>query len=210
MKLDIPPIIQKHLQLPAKLDTDALNPQQLEKLHQNLHGLADNADKLVGEDQREEFQEIIIGLTSQILEVILAANANNNNSGNKGKKGKVAIPHLGKIQKLRGNFGKEVHDQMHLKPTDSKSHHGVWLGNPQQVRKWVTLAVDSIYSGDEFVVDSKPAKNGHAYLVNMDQTTVGYLSGSSVPDRPKVHYIELYVNRKGAMVSAFPSDPSIF
>ena len=72
------------------------------------------------------------------------------------------------------------------------------------------MCVNSIYAGDAFVVGSAPGNKSWRYLVYMDGLQVGYLSGSAeLGNRPAMR-IEVYVDSKGATVSAFPSDPSIF
>lgn len=122
-------------------------------------------------------------------------------------------PFAGEAKALRGNFGTGYHDIAHFHPTQEKAKHGVWQGKLPQVQKWVAMALDSIYLDDRFVVTSKPGTaGGHAYLVSMDGTTVGYLSGASVPpgEKPPATHIEVYLDRKGTTVSAFPSSPDIF
>jgi hypothetical protein len=229
MILDIPPIIQKLLTLPAKVDTDTLTAQQLEQLYHNLHGLSDRADELVKPDDREAFQDMILSLTAPIFGLFVQLNdpqpdqvMNDNDSDQvmnsvpqqkQKPKQKVAIPHKGAMKYLRSNFGKEVHEKMHFAPTDQKAYHGVWGGSLKQVRQWVSMAIDSIHGGDDYVVASKPGqKNGsRTYLVFMN-TTVGYLSGSAMANKPEqlATHIEVYVDKNGTTVSAFPSDPNIF
>ena len=89
----------------------------------------------------------------------------------------------------------------------------MWQGKLPQLRKWVGMALDSIYLDDRFVVASKPGTaGGYVYLVSMDGAEVGYLSGASVPpgEKPPATHIEVYLDRKGTTVSAFPSSPGIF
>lgn len=122
-------------------------------------------------------------------------------------------PFAGKVKTLRGNFGTGYHDIAHFHPTKEKPNHGVWQGKLPQVQKWVGMALDSIYLDDRFVVASKPGTNGgHVYLVSMDGTTVGYLSGALAPagEKPPATHVEVYLDRKGVTVSAFPSSPDIF
>lgn len=126
---------------------------------------------------------------------------------------KPANPLAGKVKKLRGNFGTGYHDTAHFKATDRKAHHGVWQGSIPTVKEWVQLALDSIKGNDQFVVASKKGANGGwNYLVSMDGATVGYLSGSAVKSgtKPPAQYIEVYLDKKGNAVSAFPSSPDIF
>jgi hypothetical protein len=121
-------------------------------------------------------------------------------------------PFAGSVKSLRGNFGTGAHDVAHFQPTQHKVHHGVW-NSRKKVKEWVGLALDSIYNDDGFVVASKPGQNGgYTYLVSMDGKTVGYLSGSSVPPgtKPPAKHIEVYLDKKGTTVSAFPSSPDIF
>jgi hypothetical protein len=121
-------------------------------------------------------------------------------------------PFAGTVKPLRGNFGTGAHDVAHFQPTQHKVHHGVWLSR-KKVLKWVGMAIDSIYDDDGFVVASKPGQNGgYTYLVSMNGETVGYLSGSSVPlgTKPPATHIEVYLDKKGTTVSAFPSSPDIF
>jgi len=122
-------------------------------------------------------------------------------------------PHAGKVKQLRGNFGTGYHDTAHFKATDEKANHGVWQAKLPQVKKWVRMALDSIYGDDQFVVASKPGTGGtYRYLVSMDGATVGYLSGASVGsgEKPQAQHIEVYLDSKGNTVSAFPSSPEIF
>jgi hypothetical protein len=122
-------------------------------------------------------------------------------------------PHAGKVQQLRGNFGTGYHDTAHFKATPEKANHGVWQGRLPQVKNWVRMALDSIYADDQFVVAAEPGTNGsHRYLVSMDGTRVGYLSGTSVRsgEKPPAKHIEVYLDSKGNTVSAFPSSPEIF
>jgi hypothetical protein len=122
-------------------------------------------------------------------------------------------PHAGKVKQLRGNFGTGYHDTAHFKATDEKANHGVWQAKLPQVKKWVRMALDSIYEDDQFVVASKPGTGGtYRYLVSMDGATVGYLSGASVGsgEKPPAKHIEVYLDSKGNTVSAFPSSPEIF
>lgn len=126
---------------------------------------------------------------------------------------KPANPFARKVKKLRGNFGTGYHDIAHFQPTQNKSHHGVWDGSRKKVQAWVRLALGSIFDDDGFVAASKPGQNGgHTYLISMEGETVGYLSGSSVPlgTKPPAKHIEVYLDKKGATVSAFPSSPDIF
>jgi hypothetical protein len=134
---------------------------------------------------------------------------------------KPANFHTGMVSPLRGNFGKEGHDKAHLVSTRNKTNHGVWR-NPKGmsaedrrtlVKKWVSKALRSINTNDDFVVGSKPGLNGgRNYLVSMDGVKVGKLSGSNVPLglEPPATHIEVYLKPNGDTVSAFPSDPSIF
>ena len=125
-------------------------------------------------------------------------------------------PFAGTMKALRGNFGTGTHDIAHFQPTQHKTHHGVWHSRKNvkaKVKEWVGLARDSINNDDGFVVASKPGQNGgYTYLIDMDGETVGYLSGSSVPPgtKPPAKHIEVYVDKKGNVVSAFPSSPDIF
>jgi hypothetical protein len=122
-------------------------------------------------------------------------------------------PHAGMVKQLRANFGTGYHDTAHFKATADKADHGVWQGTIPQVKNWVGMALDSIYLDDPFVVASTPGANGgYTYLVAMDGTTVGYLSGASVEPgaNPPAQHVEVYLNRKGNTVSAFPSSPDIF
>jgi hypothetical protein len=124
-----------------------------------------------------------------------------------------ANPFAGTAKKLRGNFGTGYHDVAHFQPTRNKSYHGVWEGTRNAVKAWVRLAVSSIREDDRFIVASKPGKDGgYTYLISMDGTTVGYLSGSSVPagQKPPAQHIEVYLDKKGNTVSAFPSSPDRF
>jgi len=126
---------------------------------------------------------------------------------------KPANPFARTAKKLRGNFGTGYHDVAHFQPTRNKSYHGVWDGTSDAVKAWVRLAVSSIRDDDRFVVASKPGKDGgYTYLISMDGTTVGYLSGSSVPpgEKPPAQHIEVYLDKKGNTVSAFPSSPDRF
>jgi len=126
---------------------------------------------------------------------------------------KPVNPFARKVKALRGNFGTGYHDIAHFQPTLNKSYHGVWGGKRKKVQAWVKLALDSIYNDDHFVVASKPGPDGgHNYLISMDGTTVGYLSGSSVSpgEKPPAKHIEVYLDKKGNTVSAFPSSPNIF
>jgi hypothetical protein len=106
------------------------------------------------------------------------------------------------------------HDSLHFKPDDKKPKQGVWRGDLKKVRQWVMMALDSIYDNDGFVVDSKPGKDpgDHIYLVSMDGEEVGYLSGYLVPagEKPPAKHIHVILNKRGATVAAFPSDPSMF
>jgi hypothetical protein len=122
-------------------------------------------------------------------------------------------PHAGRVTELRGNFGTGYHDVGHFKATPEKANHGVWQGSLSQVRKWVRMALGSIYADDQFVVATKPGTNGsYRYLVSTDGSTVGYLSGFSVPSggQPQAQHIEVFLNSKGDIVTAFPSSPEIF
>lgn len=126
---------------------------------------------------------------------------------------KPVNPFAGKVKQLRANFGTGYHDIAHFQPTQNKSHHGVWGGTRKKVKAWVGLALDSIYGDDRFVVASKPGQDGgHNYLISMDGKNVGYLSGSSVPPgtKPPATHVEVYLDKKGNTVSAFPSSPDIF
>jgi hypothetical protein len=121
-------------------------------------------------------------------------------------------PFAGTVKALRSNFGTGAHDVAHFQPTQHKVHHGVWSSR-KKVKEWVGLALDSIYQDDGFVVASKPGQNGgRNYLISMDGTKVGYLSGSSVTPgtKPPATHIEVYLDNKGNTVSAFPSSPDIF
>lgn len=121
-------------------------------------------------------------------------------------------PFAGTVKSLRGNFGTGAHDVAHFQPTQHKVHHGVWSSR-KKVKEWVGLALDSIYNDDGFVVDSKPGQNGgRNYLISMGRTKVGYLSGSSVTPgtKPPATHIEVYLDKNGNTVSAFPSSPDIF
>jgi hypothetical protein len=215
MRLYIPTIIQKRLGLPAMVDTDTMNQDQIKKLYGALCDLSEQVD-LVKPGDREEFQEEITALTSTLIDAIeLPADPAPPRKAVPASvsKDKVAIAHQGKIKNLRANFGTSVHDQMHFAPTDQKSYHGVWgTSKLAKVRQWVRMAVDSIWAGDQYVVASKAGeKGGRTYLVFMN-TTVGYLSGSAMLNKPKqlATHIEVFVDAKGNTVSAFPSDPSIF
>lgn len=121
-------------------------------------------------------------------------------------------PFAGTVKALRGNFGSGAHDVAHFQPTRHKTHHGVWRSKAK-AKGWVEQAVDSIYHDDGFVVASKPGQNGgYTYLIDMAGKTVGYLSGSAVPPgtKPPATHIEVYLDKKGNVVSAFPSSPDIF
>jgi hypothetical protein len=125
-----------------------------------------------------------------------------------------ANPWAGTLKKLSSQWGTSVHDQMHTAPTDAKAYHGVWgTKNLTKVREWVRLACDSIYADDNYVVASKPGKDGgRNYLVDMDGETVGYISGSKVEPgtKPEAKHLAVYVNRKGYPVTAFPCTPEVF
>lgn len=126
---------------------------------------------------------------------------------------KPTNPFAGKVKKLRANFGTGYHDVAHFQATRNKPYHGVWEGSRKKVQGWVKMALDSIYDNDRFVVGSKPGQDGgYTYLISMDGATVGYLSGSSVPpgEKPPAKHIEVYLDKKGNTVSAFPSSPDIF
>jgi hypothetical protein len=126
---------------------------------------------------------------------------------------KPVNPFAGTVKKLRGNFGSGYHDVAHFQSTRNKAYHGVWEGTRNEVKAWVRLAVSSIRADDQYIVASKPGKDGgYTYLISMDGTTVGYLSGSSVPlgQKPPAQHIEVYVDKKGNTVSAFPSSPDRF
>jgi hypothetical protein len=125
------------------------------------------------------------------------------------------------VAPLRSTFGQGNHEKFHFSSTVEKKHHGVWRQTKgaswtqklDRVKDWVNLALDSINANDRFVVASKPGKDGgYNYLVYMGGVKVGHLSGSSVPKNqtPPAHHIEVYLNKSGQTVSAFPSDPSIF
>jgi hypothetical protein len=127
---------------------------------------------------------------------------------------KPTNPMAGKMRYPAQGWGSSVHEQMHFSPTDAKKYHGVWgTKKLNQVRKWVNQACDSIYYNDEHVVASKPGeKGGYNFLVDMGDTTVGYLSGSSVPpgSKPPANYVAVYVNKNGYPTTAFPCTPDVF
>ncbi len=127
---------------------------------------------------------------------------------------KPANPWAGKIKTPAKTWGAAVHEQMHFAPTDTKSYHGVWgTKSLKQVRTWLTTACNSIKRDDKSVVASKPGeKGGWNYLVDMNGTTVGYLSGSKVPPgtQPPAQCIAVYVNKQGYPATAFPCTPDIF
>jgi hypothetical protein len=130
-------------------------------------------------------------------------------------------PFVGQVAKLRANFGKDDHDKFHFSSTTEKKNHGVWRQAKgktwsqklARVKAWIDLALISINANDDFVVDSKPGlKGGWNYLVSMNGVKVGKLSGSNVQKgaEPPATHIEVYLDKNGQTVSAFPSDPSIF
>lgn len=123
-------------------------------------------------------------------------------------------PWANKVKQISEKWGSSVHEKMHLAPTTDKPYHGVWGSKkPSKLREWVSLAVDSIYLDDNFVVASKPGENGgYNFLVDMNGKTVGYISGSKVPSgtKPPAKHLAVYVNKKGYPVTAFPCTPEIF
>jgi hypothetical protein len=123
-------------------------------------------------------------------------------------------PWASKVKAISEKWGNSVHEQMHLAPTTDKPYHGVWGSKkPSKLRGWVSLAVDSIYLDDDFVVASKPGENGgYNFLVDMNGATVGYISGSNFPPgtKPPAKHLAVYVNKKGYPVTAFPCTPEIF
>lgn len=119
-----------------------------------------------------------------------------------------------KVKALRNNFASNTHDNSHFLPTTEKPKQGVWgTTNRTKVKKWVNDALFSIQDNDQFVVGVKKGTGTTLrYLVSMNGEEVGYLSGSSVPSgtKPPSTYLEVYLDKKGNTISAFPSDPSIF
>jgi len=240
MRIAIPELLQAKLQLPAEIDTATTTENDLTAIYDLLARLADEQVDFVSYDDRPAFQimisevgialvtaldtkdfvqdevptDLLAVMPKQPVTIPSSSTGPPTTTTTEAAKPKPKNPHANKAKKLRKDFGAQVHDQMHFAPTDTKKNHGVWgTKNTATIKGWVGLALDSIYLNDDYLVASKPGKKPgeFSYLVNMNQVVVGYLSGSSAKGaKPPATHIEVFLQKSGVTVSAFPSDPSIF
>lgn len=229
MRINVPQALRNHIPLPAVIDTATMSEEEINALYNELYFLRETEYVNVPQQDRPAFQTMITEITIALTDAVFGGDfaaaeipASLTAVTLRPPSPKASAPatgtrrlnkHVSNVKNLRSNFGTGAHDQFHFAPTDAKKYHGVWsAAQLSQVKKWIGLALDSIYADDNYVVASKPGNKAgyYTYLVNMD-TEVGYLSGSGVTGtKPSATHIEVYLDKKGITVSAFPSDPSIF
>lgn len=238
VQIQVPGGLQFFFNRAEAIDTQQKTESELLQIYENLTALSERANQL--SENPEAFQNLIQEVSTPLLDAIVTGDFKTEvkrvpeveiperisvrmgestkqevkeESKEEAQSSRVQVrnPHEGRAKKLRGNFGTTVHEQMHWKPTDAKPHHGVWTLKLKEAKNRVSLALNSIYNGDEYLVDSKSGSGGGTwrYLVNMGET-IGFLSGSTVSGKPPATHLEVILDKKGNTVSAFPSDPSVF